>query len=291
MNPFDVLGPGALAGVAFVFGLIVGSFLNVVVYRLPRSESLVRPRSRCPACGRAIPAHDNVPVLSYLALGGRCRGCRARISPRYPAVELLTAGVFAAVALRYGATPMTPVWCLFAAALIAAALIDFDHRIIPDEISLGGLAVALVVVPLVSGLEGAAIGPAFLRSVTGALLGGGLLWTVGFAHARISTALGREFEHWPGQGEQPPRPGSVDYWVWFPGLGFGDVKLLAMIGAAIGPIGVVETILVASVAGLIGGAAWAVVARNWTAPFGFGPAIAAGALLVVLVPHRAFFIG
>jgi leader peptidase (prepilin peptidase)/N-methyltransferase len=290
MTPLDVFRPEVLAVIAGAFGLIIGSFLNVVIHRLPRGESLVHPRSRCPKCGHAIAAWENVPVFSYLALRGRCRACRARISPRYPAVELVTGLVFAAVTLRYGASPMTPVWCVFAAALIAAAVIDFDHRIIPDEISLGGLVVALVVVPLVSGMAGTGLGPAFRHSIAGAVLGGGVLWTIGFAHARISTALGREFEHWPGEGEEHPRPGSVDYWVWFPGLGFGDVKLLAMIGAAMGPVSVVETILVAAVAGLVGGIAWALAVRSWTAPFGFGPAIALAALLVLLVPHSLLFV-
>jgi prepilin signal peptidase PulO-like enzyme (type II secretory pathway) len=114
---------------------------------------------------------------------------------------------------------------------------------------------------------------------------------VGFIHARVSTALGREFAHWPGDGEEVPRPGSLDYWVWFPGLGFGDVKLLAMIGAVLGPIGVVETIIVASISGLVGGIVWALAIRSWSAPFGFGPAIAVGALLVLLVPHPMFFVG
>ena len=290
MNPFDVLGPDALAAVAFAFGLVVGSFLNVVIHRLPRGESLVSPRSRCPSCGHAIAAWQNVPVLSYLWLRGRCRTCGARISLRYPAVELLTGLVFAAIALRYGAAPMTPVWFAFAASLIAAAIIDIDHRIIPDEISLGGLVVALVLVPVLSTLSGEPFSGALGRSVAGAVLGGGLLWTVGFVHARLSVALGREFEHWPGEGEEVPTPRSADYWVWFPGLGFGDVKLLAMVGAAIGPMGVIETILAASIAGLVGGVVWAAAHRSWSAPFGFGPAIAAGALLVVLVPHGALFL-
>lgn len=291
MSLQGVFPPEVLAAVALVFGLVVGSFLNVVIHRLPRGESVVRPRSRCPACGHAISAWENVPVLSYLWLRGRCRHCGGHISLRYPAVELFTGLVFGAVALRYGVTPMTAVWCAFAASLIAAAVIDIDHRIIPDEISVGGLVVALVVVPAVSTLGGESFSRALLRSVAGAVLGGGLLWSVGFAHARLATALGREFGHWPGEGEEIPKPSSVDYWVWFPGLGFGDVKLLAMIGAVVGPLGVLETIVAASIAGLVVGIAWAAAVRNWTAPFGFGPAIAAGALLVVLVPHRTLFIG
>jgi len=286
MNSFEVFSPGALAGIAFVFGLVVGSFLNVVIHRLPRGESLVRPRSRCPHCQHAISALENIPVISYVALRGRCRGCGAAISLRYPAVELLTACVFAGVALRYGADPMTPVWCVFAAALIAAGIIDIDHRIIPDEISLGGLVVALVAVPAVRVFAGEPLAAAVTWSLAGAGLGGGLLWLVGFVHARVAVAMGREFEHWPGEGEPLPKPSSLDYWVWFPGLGFGDVKLLAMIGAVIGPIGVLETILVSSLAGLAGGLIWASMIRSWSTPFGFGPAIAVGALLVLLIPHQ-----
>jgi leader peptidase (prepilin peptidase)/N-methyltransferase len=232
---------------------------------------------------------DNVPVLAYLWLRARCRCCGAKISIRYPTIELLTGLVFAAIAWQHGATPMTPVWCAFAAALIAASVIDIDHQIIPDEISVGGLLVALVVVPAAEFVSGAPFVQEFFYSGLGALVGGGALWSVGFAHARLSTAMGRRFEHWPGPGEDIPKPSSLDYWVWFPGVGFGDVKLLAMIGAVLGPIGVMETILVASLMGLVIGVGWALVTRKWNAPFGFGPAIAAGALLVVLVPGGLFF--
>jgi leader peptidase (prepilin peptidase)/N-methyltransferase len=275
-----------VTGGAFVLGLVVGSFLNVVIHRLPRGESLLRPGSQCPGCQAPIAPWDNVPVLAYLWLRGRCRRCGMRIPLRYPLIELLTGLVFAAIASRFGAAPMTPVWLAFAAALIAAGAIDLDHRIIPDEISVGGLAVALAVVPAVHWLAGAPFGGALQRSLLGALLGGGALWGVGFAHARIATALGRRFAHWPGEGAALPRPASLDYWIWFPGVGFGDVKLLAMIGAVTGPLGVLETILAASLAGLVLGLAWAAVTRHWDAPFGFGPAIAAGALLVLLSPYH-----
>ncbi len=279
---------GLQVAFAGVLGLLVGSFLNVVIHRLPRDESIVTPRSRCPSCRRPIRPWENVPVLSWLWLRGRCRGCGTRIGWRYPAVELLTGLVFAAIALRHGVSPMTPVWFAFAGALIAAAVIDIDHRIIPDEISLGGLVVAVAVVPAVESLAGASFAEGLARSALGALVGGGIFWVVGFLHARVSVATGRRFPHWPGEGEAPPRPSSLDYWIWFPGVGFGDVKLLAMIGAVLGPLRVLETILAASCAGLVLGVGWAITHRAWNAPFGFGPAIAAGALFVLLVPLRIF---
>jgi len=275
-----------LVAAALALGLVVGSFLNVVIHRVPRGESIVRPGSRCPRCGRPIRPVENVPVLSYLALRGRCRGCRARISPRYPLVELATGLLFAAVAWRHGAGPETLLWMPFAAGLLAAALIDLDHRIIPDGVSLGGLAVGLVAVPSLAVWGGAAPGPAVARSLGGALLGGGTLWSVGFVHARVCSALGRRFEHWPGPGEPLPRPGSADYWLWFPGMGLGDIKLLAAIGAFLGPTGVLETIVAASLIGLVLGGAWALLRGRLSEPLGFGPALAAGALLVALVPHR-----
>lgn len=284
MDAASLVSPGALAGVAFALGLVVGSFLNVVIHRVPRGESIVRPGSRCPACGHAIAAWENVPVLSYLWLRGRCRGCAAPISPRYPLVELLTGGVFALLVAVQGVSLMTPLWLAFAAALIAVAAIDFDHRVIPDEVSLGGLALGLIAVPALRSLEGPSYPGALAESGLGALLGGGLLWTVGFAHARVSTALGRRFDHWPGEGEELPRPTSLDYWIWFPGLGFGDVKLLAMIGAFVGPYGVLETILAAALVGLVLGLGWVLVERNWASPFGFAPAIAIGAIGVLISP-------
>jgi leader peptidase (prepilin peptidase)/N-methyltransferase len=274
----------ALVALAGVLGLVIGSFLNVVIHRLPRGASLARPGSHCPGCGAPVHWYDNVPVLAYLWLRGRCRRCGAHISWRYPAVELGTGLLFAAIVWRHGPEPMTPVWCAFAAALLACAVIDFDHQIIPDEISLGGLGVALALVPLVRAASGDGLLAALAWSAGGAALGGGIFWLVGFLHARVSTAFGRRFEHWPGPGQPLPAPQSLDYWVWFPGVGFGDVKLLALIGAVLGPIGVLQTILAASLAGLVLGLAFALSLRRFGAPFGFGPALAAGALLVLLAP-------
>ena len=284
MGGLETLPPWFSWALVALLGLCVGSFLNVVVHRLPRGESLLRPGSHCPACQAPLRARDNLPLLSYLCLRGRCAHCGARISPRYPALEVVCAALFVAVALRYGAQPMTLLGWGFGAALLAAAVIDFDYKIIPDEISLGGLGVALVATPLVAIAAGGALGASWLRAASGALLGGGLFWAVGFLHARVSTALGREFPHWPGEGESPPRPGQLDYWLWFPGVGLGDVKLLAMIGAVLGPLGALQTILLASLLGLVLGLAWAAVTRQLAAPFGFGPALAGAAIAVLLWP-------
>lgn len=275
--------PAVCALVFGALGLCVGSFLNVVAYRWPRGESVVRPGSRCPHCGAPVRPWQNVPVASWLLLRGRCAACRGPISARYPLVELGTGVVFAAIGARFGWEPTTLAWLVLAGLLVAASLVDLDHRIIPDEVSLGGLAFGLVAVPALRALEGASWTVALEHSALGALVGGGVLWTVGFVHARLSVALGRRFDHWPGEGEEPPRPSSLDYWVWFPGIGFGDVKLLAMIGAFLGPAGVLATIFAASLCGLLLYGVWAAATRRLSQPFGFGPAIALGTAVVLLL--------
>jgi leader peptidase (prepilin peptidase)/N-methyltransferase len=267
---------------AGAFGLAIGSFVNVVIHRVPLGESIMRPRSRCPACRTQIAARDNVPLLSYLFLRGRCRHCGVRISPRYPLIELACGLAFVAFFAAYGASLETLLWWAFAAVMIAAAGVDYDHGFIPDELSLGGLALGVLVLPAVRAVTGDPFGWALANSALGAALGAGALWTVGFAHARLSVALGRSFSHWPGEGEELPRPKSLDYWIWFPGLGFGDVKLIGMAGAFLGPAGVVQTILLASLLGLPLGL-WLTRARGLATPFGFGPAIALAALAVAVV--------
>jgi leader peptidase (prepilin peptidase)/N-methyltransferase len=278
----SLLPPQLWIPTAFALGCAIGSFLNVVAWRLPRGESIVWPGSHCPKCRESIAPWDNVPILSYLWLRGRCRRCRESISARYPLIELTTGLCFAAIAARHDASLSSAMLLVLAAGLIAAALIDFDHGIIPDEISIGGLAVGLVMVPLARAAGGEALRPALVDSVAGAALGGAVLWVTGFLHARLCVALGRRFEHWPGPDAALPKPGELDYWLWFPGLGFGDVKLLAMIGAFLGLRGVVFTLLAASLAGLALGLAHAAQTRRLSSPFGLGPAIAVGALLVVL---------
>jgi len=278
------IAPGALTPIVLVIGLLVGSFLNVVIHRLPLRQSVVFPPSHCPGCDAPIKPWDNIPILSYLLLRGKCRSCSTSISLRYPAVELLTGLLFAAIAWRFGPTWWTAAYCLFAAALVAAAMIDHDHQIIPDSISLGGLALALVVVPAISAYYGGSFLDAFERAAIGALIGGGVLWLVAFLHARVSVALGRKFEHWPGEGEEVPKPTEADYWLWFPGLGLGDVKLLGMIGAVVGPAGVLDTILASSLVGLVLGGAQALSRGALGRPFGFAPAIAVGTVAVLFLP-------
>ncbi len=278
--------PAIFYGSVLAFGLVVGSFLNVVIHRVPLGLSIVSPRSRCPGCETQIAAWDNIPILSYVILRGACRHCHTPISLRYPLVELLTGLLFVAMAWRFGPTLEALIFMGFCSALVVAAAVDIDHRIIPDEISLGGLVAGLVLMPLLYTLAGAVYGEALARSVFGAVIGGGSLWIVAFLHARISVATGRQFAHWPGEDEAIPRFNEADYWLWFPGLGLGDVKLLAMIGAFVGPWGVLDTILMASLLGLLLGLGWALVQRSWDSPFGFGPAIAAGAILALLLPQN-----
>ncbi len=206
---------------AGLVGLIVGSYLNVVVHRLPRNLSTVLPRSRCPHCGAAIRARDNLPVVSWLLLGGRCRDCAAPISARYPAIELLTGALFAGAVLRFGATPTAIAAALFCAALVALAAIDVEHFLLPDRLTLPGLALGLAAQPLVAW-------GALPAAIQGALFGAGILLVM----AGLWKLL---------RGVE--------------GMGLGDVKMLAMIGAFLGVHGVVVTLVFASLTGSIVGIA------------------------------------
>jgi leader peptidase (prepilin peptidase)/N-methyltransferase len=141
----------------FVWGSVLGSFLNVCIYRLPREQSVVRPRSRCPGCRKQIAWYDNLPLISFVRLGGRCRHCRKPISWRYPLVEALTGAATVAVLHRFGPNAVGCIYVAFVAALLAASFVDFEFQIIPDEISLGGLAAGLILSVLVPALHGTAI--------------------------------------------------------------------------------------------------------------------------------------
>jgi leader peptidase (prepilin peptidase)/N-methyltransferase len=220
---------------AVLLGLCLGSFFNVLIHRLPLEQSIVSPGSRCPVCGRPIRAWENVPVVSFLMLRGRCAGCGVSISWRYPGVELLTGigfGLVAWSALRFenvigddglafvsataGSTLLRDL--LFFSLLVPITFIDIDHRIIPDELSIGGLAVGIAS----SFLPGAD----WRACLLGGLLGGGILYATAFGYEKFT---GRE------------------------GMGGGDIKLIAMIGAFIGWRGAILTIFGASLAGVAGG--------------------------------------
>ena len=228
---------------AFTLGAAIGSFLNVVIYRLPREKSVVRPRSSCPTCGAPVVAWANVPILSYLFLRGRCASCKARISPRYPLVETLTALLFVALLLRWEALPIVLViyWPL-AAALVAITFIDLDHQIIPNAITLPGVVIGLLcalLLPWTPGLVDAAIG---------AVVVGGMLWGVAALY------------EW--------RTGRM-------GLGLGDVKLMAMLGAFLGLEPTLSILILGCLLGLLQGLAMIALrlgGRLTRIPF--GPALA-----------------
>jgi leader peptidase (prepilin peptidase)/N-methyltransferase len=243
---------------ALVFGLVIGSFLNVVILRLPQGESISVPRSRCPQCRKLIRWYDNIPILSYLLLSGRCRHCKKSISSRYPFVEALSGAVSALLYLKFGLTFEWAIFLAFSAALIVLALIDLDHRILPDPITLNGIWIGVLVSvylaepsPLISrlfrsiGIEGA--NPrviALTASVLGAIVGGGLLWAVAEAYLRL-----RGIE----------------------GMGFGDVKMMAMVGAFLGAPLALLTIMLGSLLGSVIGLIFIRFAnktREYELPFG-----------------------
>ncbi len=240
---------------AFLFGAAVGSFLNVVVARLPRRESLVSPGSRCPKCGHPIRFYDNIPIISYLILGTRCRDCRTKISAWYPVTEFVTACAFTGVFLRFGVAPTTVVFCLFTAAMIAVFRIDLEHMIIPDAISLNGIPVGMA-----AAICGFIPGMDWKLTFVGTFLGAAVLYI----------------------------PAVIYEWLrHVEGLGGGDVKLLAMIGAFTGPYGVVFVLLVSSLVGsVVGLAGMMVKSTKSTTPIPFGPFIAAAAVLYVFAGRQ-----
>lgn len=209
-------------------GLVLGSFLNVVIHRLPREMSLVRPRSHCPSCGITVPWFDNVPVLAYLLLAGRCRGCRVRIPVRYPLVELAAAGLLLAVVLRFGYTPLALHAAVFALLLLPLAVIDLEHHLLPDWLTLPGLAVGLI-----GSVAGGLAMP--LDAVIGAALGAAIPYTV--------IVLYR-------------------WWRGVEGMGLGDVKLLAMVGAFLGWRGMLLTLALGSTAGAVVGIGLVIAGRG-----------------------------
>jgi leader peptidase (prepilin peptidase) / N-methyltransferase len=231
--------------VVFAAGAAVGSFLNVCIHRIPSAESIVFPASHCPSCNTPIRAYDNVPLLSYVWLLGRCRDCKARISARYPLVELLGAVAALAAVAAFGPTPRALISFAFLSALIVVTFIDLDYQIIPDPISLPGIGVGFLAAILLGD-------PSWKSSLIGILAGGGVLWAVA------------EGYHWLTGRE---------------GMGGGDIKLLAMIGAFLGWRAVPITLLIGSLSGtFIGLALMLLQGRDSRTPIPFGPFLAIGAV-------------
>jgi leader peptidase (prepilin peptidase)/N-methyltransferase len=231
-----------------LFGLVIGSFLNVCIYRLPRRESIVWPASRCTTCNRQLAWYENVPVVSWLVLRGRCRGCGSRISVMYPLVELTTSVVFAGGALVYGLSPLLFVRLAFGCALIVLFVIDLQHQILPNAITLPGIAAGFV--------ASLFLPPGWLSSLIGIVAGGGILWALAEAYYRL-----RGIE----------------------GLGMGDVKMLAMIGAVLGWPLMLLTLVVASFAGSLVGVGMMAFGRGgMQAALPFGTFLALGALFAAV---------
>lgn len=232
----------------FVCGLCLGSFANVLIWRVPRKESWAWSRSRCPKCRATIRAYDNIPVLSFFILGRKCRDCRAPISWRYPVVELLMGVAFAALFCAVGWKWILLEYAIFVFGLITCSFIDLDHMILPDVFTLSGIAI---------GLLGAWLNPerSFVSAFWGVVLGGGLLWFVAYVYYLL-----RKQE----------------------GMGGGDIKLLAWIGAVLGWSAIPFVILCASVLGSIVGIFIAIRSRGGLgAVIPFGPYLAFSALLLV----------
>jgi leader peptidase (prepilin peptidase)/N-methyltransferase len=229
-----------------VLGLSIGSFLNVVIFRLPLGFHLSLPsRSACMKCRRKLRWYENIPLLSYLGLRGKCSGCQRVISARYPLVESMVAVLFLAVYLVFGLNFTTFYYCVFLAALVAITFIDLDHRIIPDSISLPG-----IVIGFIGSIFVPELGP--VSSLFGILIGGGFFWFMGWAYEKI-------------RGQE--------------GLGFGDVKLLAMIGAFIGPRGTLSTIVISSVFGSVVGLILMIAhKKDLKLSLPYGPFLAIGAM-------------
>jgi leader peptidase (prepilin peptidase)/N-methyltransferase len=241
------MAPAAIALLAAI-GLAVGSFLNVCIYRLPRGESLVHPRSRCPHCGRALAWFDNIPVGSWLALGGRCRQCRRPIAWRYPVVELVTALLWILIAVTTPPGVLLASRLVLATALVVLFMIDLEHQILPNAITLPGIGVGFLF-----SLAGPP-GPA--ASMAGIAAGAGILYAIAAGYYLL-------------RGEE--------------GMGMGDVKMLAMIGAFLGWKAVLLTLVLSSFAGAIVGVALMAISReNLKYALPFGTFLALGALVAML---------
>jgi leader peptidase (prepilin peptidase)/N-methyltransferase len=231
---------------ALFFGLVVGSFLNVVAWRWPREESIVYPGSHCPRCGKPIAWYDNIPVVSWLLLRGRCRSCREKISIRYPLIELASGSLSVLCFFCFGLSKAYFIYFAFASSLLAASIIDLEHRLIPDEISIGGAVVGLGL----AFLPGARVEPS--AALLGACAGFLLLFAVAQGYYLLTK---RE------------------------GMGLGDAKLLAMIGAFLGWRSLPLAIFAGSVLGSLVGLLLILASRDRFYKIPFGPFLSLGALL------------
>ena len=234
--------------VVFVVGLFIGSFLNVCIYRLPRGESVVWPGSHCPSCRQPVAPYDNVPVLSYLWLLGKCRRCKAPISIQYPLVELLSGLASVLVVWRFGLTWPALVYVAFCAALIVVSGIDLEHQIIPDRITLPGLAIGLVAAATILPIG-------IVNAVAGVAVGGGLLWLLAWLSPYL---FGKE------------------------GMGGGDIKLMGMVGAFLGWKPALLTIMLGALAGSVLGMTLILIKRLRRDQYiPFGPFLALGAVVAL----------
>lgn len=246
-----MIAPWTYAAVA-VFGALVGSFLNVCIYRLPRGESTVWPGSHCPACGASIGWYDNIPLLSYLWLSGRCRSCRSSISMRYPVVEAANAVGYVVILAAFGPSWTALLYGILFSALLIVTGTDLTHKIIPNVVTLPGILL---------GLAGAAtvLPTGLVNALLGIAVGGGILWALAWASPYL---FGKE------------------------GMGGGDIKLLAMIGAFLGWKPALLTIMIGSLAGSIIGVSLIVLGlmkREDYIPF--GPYLVFGALISMFFAH------
>jgi leader peptidase (prepilin peptidase)/N-methyltransferase len=255
---------------AFLLGLLVGSFLNVCIHRLPKDESVIRPRSRCPHCGQPIRWYDNIPVLSFLILAGRCRDCGGAISFLYPTVELVTGFLFAVLAADLGLTVTALKHAIFVSLMLVLAFADLNDRILPDEITLGGAASGLLfslIHPLEAGLASLLLSAfgwrlsAWFSSAAESLLGAAVAAAVLYAIAELYYRI--RFRE---------------------GMGLGDVKMMALIGAFLGLRKAFLTVLLASVLGAALGLVFIVLFRKtMTYQLPFGTFLAFASILLVML--------
>ncbi len=250
MNHLDIAQAWPVYLLLFAFGLAAGSFLNVVIYRLPRKKSIIRPRSFCPKCSKPIPFYLNIPVVSYLMLLGRCKYCKTPISPRYAAVELLAGLVVVGYFAYFGFNLQAVAAVVLTLVLIPVFFIDFEHRIIPDTISIPGIVIGF-------GLSFVTAEPGWIDSLLGILLGGGGLLLLGL---------------------------FGDYVFKKESLGGGDIKLAAMLGAFLGWQKVLFVFIASAALGIIGAVIMMAISRHAreSHQIPFGPFLAAAAVIALL---------